>query len=624
MCGIAGIVRREGSPSLAELKPMLDRITHRGPDDWGHHISGPLAFGMRRLSIIDLSSGHQPISNEDGSVWTVFNGEIYNFLELRPRLEAKGHVFSTNTDTEVIVHLWEEYGSELVQHLRGMFALAVWDERTRTLFVARDRLGIKPLYYHLGSTGLLFGSELKTLLAHPDISRDIDYEALLRIPRTGLYLRTAQHSQRRRQTSSGPLCHLCRRQGEPRRILDAPPNPVVRSEHDYLEELNATLEEAVRIRLVADVPLGAFLSGGIDSSTVVALMARQMRTPVKSFSIGFDYQDFDELKYARRIAEHFKTEHHEEVVRPDALSLLPRLVWHYDEPFADSSAIPTYYVSRMARKHVTVTLSGDGGDELFGGYERYLLWSGLDRFDRLSGSLRGVFGRVFRMLPFPLRHRAVFDRMTMDFPEAYRDWISTFPRIWQQEFAPTGPLSGARPNPSGWREWWDRAANTSRVGRLLYTDLKAYLPDDILTKVDRASMAVSLEARVPILDHKVVELAARMPMDMKIRNGGGKYLLKRLIEPWMPEGFLSRPKMGFAVPLVSWFRNELKDYVRDVLLSSKARERGLFDMKQVERLIDIHQRGSTDVSPQLWSLLFLEEWFRQFIDGDASDVPPAE
>jgi len=624
MCGIAGFLYRDSSrpASLLDLKPMLDRIVHRGPDDWGHYLEGPLGIGMRRLSIIDLSTGHQPIHNEDRTVWTVFNGEIYNFVELRPELEKKGHRFYTNTDTEVIVHLWEEHGPDFVQHLRGMFGIAVWDTKTKTLMLVRDRLGIKPLYYAEIPDGLFFGSELKSLLAHPSVPHEVDYSAI------GEYLEL-QYISPPRSAIKGiaklkPGHHALFQKGTLTvgEYWDAVPQPEDRPFGEFREELEATLTEAVRLRLVADVPLGVFLSGGIDSSTVVALMARLMGEPVKSFSIGFDYESFDELKYARLIAKHFGTDHHEEIVHPDAIELLPKLVWHYDEPFADSSAIPTYYVCRMARKHVTVVLSGDGGDELFGGYTRYLLMRKYEQFDRLLGPLRPSLFNAARRLPLSLRHRALLARLMKPLPEIYRDWVSFFTPTWRQALAPFPPLGGGNGHTEDWRTYWDRAAEVPFTARLLYIDLKTYLPNDILTKVDRASMAVSLEARVPILDHKVVELAARIPLQYKLNGEVSKFILKHVIEPWMPVGFLKRPKMGFGVPLVEWFRKELKDYVRDRLLSQQARDRGLFDMKFVEELITMHQSGRADLSAFLWSLLFLEEWHCQFIDREVPAVAP--
>lgn len=624
MCGIAGFLYRDASrpARLEQLKPMLDRIAHRGPDDWGHYVEGPLAIGMRRLSIIDLSTGHQPIHNEDETVWTVFNGEIYNFVELRPELERKGHRFYTNTDTEVIVHLWEEYGPDFVQHLRGMFGIAVWDTKTKTLMLVRDRLGIKPLYYAETPDGVFFGSEMKALLAHPSVPREPDYEAV----REYLELQyvSPPWTAIRGIAKLRPAHHALYRNGTLRvaEYWDAPPDPVERPFVDYREELEATLTEAVRLRLVSDVPLGVFLSGGIDSSTVVAIMSRLMGEPVKSFSIGFDYEDFNEIRYARLIAKHLGTDHHEEVVHPDAIDLLPKLVWHYDEPFADSSAIPTYYVCRMARKHVTVALSGDGGDELFGGYTRYLLMRKYETFDRLLGGLRRPLFSVARRLPFGVRHRALLARLMRPLPDIYRDWVGHFSPEWIAALAPSAPIGASPVLSDGWRRHWDRVKGQTFISQLLYVDLKTYLPDDILTKVDRASMAVSLEARVPMLDHKVVELVSRIPFRYKVSGDTMKFILKDMIRPWMPEGFLTRPKMGFGVPLVEWFRKELKDYVRDRLLSASARQRGLFDMAFVEELIDLHQSGRANVSHLLWALLFLEEWHCQFVDGEVPSVAP--
>ncbi len=624
MCGIAGIAYRDSSrpASSEELKPMLDSIEHRGPDDWGYHLDGPLAFGMRRLSIIDLSTGHQPIHNEDETVWTVFNGEIYNFVELRPMLEARGHRFYTGTDTEVIVHLWEEYGSEFVHHLRGMFAIAVWDTRSRTLALVRDRLGIKPLYYCETPAGLLFGSELKTLLAHPSVPRELDYSAIrayLELQYVPSPMSALKHAAKLRPGHMAIYADGSLRVYE---YWDAPPDPQDRPFEEYREELEETLAEAVRMRLVSDVPLGVFLSGGIDSSTVVGLMARQMGEPVKSFSIGFENQDFDELEYARLIANHFGTQHHEEIVRPDAIELLPKLVWHYDEPFADSSAIPTYYVSRMAREHVTVTLSGDGGDELFGGYTRYLSIRKYETLAKMLGPLRKPLFGLASAVPLPLRYRSVFRGLGRPLEQMYRDsMVGMFPPAWLALLAPDGPLSDDATGSDDWSVFWQRAGNVPFQGQAMYVDSKTYLPEDILTKVDRASMAVSLESRVPLLDHKVVELAARIPFEHKVNGIVGKHILKEMIRPMMPEGFLSRPKMGFGVPVGDWFRDSLKDYVRDRLLSKRARGRGLFDMGFVQTLIDMHQTGKADISHLLWSLLFLEEWQRRFVDDDASIHP---
>ena len=620
MCGIAGLLHRDASrpATLDELKPMLDRIAHRGPDDWGHHLDGALGFGMRRLSIIDLSSGHQPIHNEDKTVWTVFNGEIYNFVELRPMLEKKGHRFYTNTDTEVIVHLWEEYGPDFVNHLRGMFGIAVWDSRTKQLMLVRDRLGIKPIYYKASSEGVYFGSELKALLAHDDVEPEVDYEAVR------LYLQM-QYVPAPKSILKGvsklPPGHFALVTDGHVRVAeywDAPlnPDPNPQSFDEYREELEHTLAESVKMRLISDVPLGVFLSGGIDSSTITALMARQMDEPVKTFSIGFDYQKYDELPYARQIAERFGTDHHEERVHADAIEVLPKLVWHYDEPFADSSAIPTYYVSRLAKQHVTVVLSGDGGDELFAGYDRYRVMEKYYRLYRLLGPFRRPLSGLAAMMPIPLRKQAIANRFGMSLEDTYREYMSQFSQLWLERVAPSGPLSPPRESDGPWSDYWSRSSHRPYLERLGYIDMKTYLPDDILTKVDRASMAVSLEARVPMLDHKVVELAARMPYECKMRAGTSKAVLKEIIGQWTTPEFLTRPKMGFGVPIGEWFRHELRDFVRDRLTSQRARERGLFDMQFVTQLIDDHQKEEVDHSAMLWSLLFLEEWFRLFVDNE--------
>ncbi len=621
MCGIAGFFYRDGSreASLDELKPMLDEIVHRGPDDWGYHLDGPLGFGMRRLSIIDIETGQQPVHNEDKTVWAVFNGEIYNFVELRPMLEAKGHRFYTKGDTEVIVHLWEEYGPEFVHHLRGMFGIALWDSRTKQFMLVRDRLGIKPLYYSETARGLFFGSELKCLLAHSAVKRQPDYDAINAYLELQYIPAPMSAIQGIRKLLPGHYMLLQNGRLTIREYWDAPLAPEVngRSYDDFKEELEAELVRVVKMQLITDVPLGVFLSGGVDSSLVAILMAREMGEPVKSFSIGFDHEEFDELKYARVIAERYETEHHEEIVHADAIDLLPKLVRFYDEPFADSSAIPTYYVSRMARRHVTVVLSGDGGDEIFGGYTRYRDQRKYERFDRMLGPLRRpMFGAATKLLPFPLNKRAILHRLSRSLQDIYRDQMSFFTPLWLERVAPHPPIDGKRNGVASWDEWWKRAEGNPFLLQLGYVDMKTYMVDDCLVKTDRASMAASLETRVPFLDHKIVELASKMPLDHKIRGDISKYILKDILRPHVPDGFADRPKMGFGVPLVEWFRRDLRDYVRDRLLSQRARQRGLFDMRFVEQMIDYHQSGRMNLSGMLWALLFLEEWFRIYVDRD--------
>ena len=626
MCGIAGLVHRDQSRPATrdELRPMLDRITHRGPDDWGHYLDGALGMGMRRLSIIDLAGGHQPIHNEDKTVWTVFNGEIYNFTELRPMLESKGHRFATNADTEVIVHLWEEFGEAFVEHLRGMFAIAVWDSRTRQLTLVRDRLGIKPLYYAETPGGLLFGSELKSLIAHEHMERRIDYGAvreyleLMYIPAPRTIFEGV------RKLLPGHVAIWRDGRLTIRGYWDSRLEPADRPYADVREELEHELSESVRMRLVSDVPLGVFLSGGVDSSMITALMARQMGEPVKTFSIGFESETYNELDYARQVASHLETDHHEEVVQPDAIGLLPKLVWHYDEPFADSSAIPTYYVSRLARRHVTVVLTGDGGDELFAGYKHYRWLQKYATFDRIAGPLRRPVFEALRRLPLPLRHRAILRRLSKPLPDIQREALAAFTSELLDTVAPAPPIGGQHDATKDYAQLWNSAGDVSFVEKLMYTDQKTYMVDDILTKVDRASMAVSLEARVPILDHRVCELANSIPLEMKLRAGGdSKHILKDMIRPWMPPGFFMDRKWGFGVPLVDWFRTDLRDYVRDRLLSRRARQRGILDPRGVERIIEEHQGGRMQLMDQIWALLVLEEWFTQFVDAEPGATPPA-
>lgn len=645
MCGIAGAVWNDAGKAVERdtLQRMIDVLRHRGPDDeglfggsgFGIRDSGstgrPLqrlvgaALGHRRLSIIDLASGHQPLSNEDGSVWTVFNGEIYNFRELRRRLEQSGHRFSTQSDTEVLVHLYEDEGPEMVKNLRGMFALAVWDARRRRLLLARDRLGQKPLVYRHEPGRLLFASELKSLLEVPGVPREIDPQAL------DDYL-TYQYVPHPRTIFQGiaklPPGHLAIYEDDK---LDVRPywQPDFNDEEDrpaaeYIDELRELMTSAVEMRLQSEVPLGAFLSGGVDSTIIVGLMSQLMKEPVRSFSIGFPVGEFDETSYARMAAERFGTIHHEFQVRPDAMEILPRLVWHYDEPFADSSAVPTWYVSRLTREHVTVALSGDGGDELFIGYPRYLaVWlSGM--FDRMPGLLRRMSaGRYWQRLPGGTRQKSLrrrFKRFVemLDMPPArrYLEWIAIFGQsrrdaLYSDGFA--SQLSGENP-----LKFLDTALARSDKRDALtafsLADLVTYLPCDLMTKTDIASMAHGLECRQPFLDHKVVELAARMPRRLKFRRGRGKLILRETFGDLLPEAIQRRPKMGFGVPLDHWFRHELRDYTRDVLFDKKTLDRDYFRPAAVTRLWEEHQQGNFNHGYRLWSLLILELWQREWCD----------
>lgn len=579
-----------------------------------------VALGMRRLSIIDLEGGHQPLSGCDASVTVVFNGEIYNYRVLQCDLEALGHKFHTHSDTETIVHAYEEYGAKCVDHLRGMFAFALWDARTDQLFIARDRVGKKPLYYSLTSGGeLVFGSELKSLLEHPEIDRETNVDAL------DAYLSFGYVPD--------PLCIL-------RGIHKLPPGHhlkfvegrvtvekywdfhyetvEVKSEEDYLDELRARLDDAVRARLVADVPLGAFLSGGIDSSAVVGLMSRAMNQPVKTFSIGFEEDTYNELKYARLAAKHFGTDHHEFIVTPDICDVVDELVWHFDEPFADSSAIPTYMVSKLAREHVTVVLSGDGGDELFAGYTRYQVDRKRRNFAHLPRLVREKMMRtVSANLPHGAWGRNYLRNVSLDPIDRYIDSISIFTELNKQSLFTADLKKKLRQEPLGAAMFRDYASgiNTGNsVDPLLYLDSKTYLPGDILTKVDRMSMAVSLEARVPLLDHKLIEFVTRIPASLKMKGLETKHIFKRAMRGLVPNEILERPKQGFGVPIDEWINRQLRRRIHDTLTERRTLERGLFDPKYVNLLLEEHERGRRDHAPALWSLLMLELWHRTFVD----------
>ena len=631
MCGIAGLVDlwdagevREPEERAGILDRMCRIMTHRGPDDQGVMVTTGVALGMRRLSIIDLAGGRQPISGEDGSVTIVFNGEIYNFLELKPLLEARGHRFKTNSDTEAIVHAYEEFGPECLKYLRGMFAFAIWDANARSLFVARDRAGKKPLYYTITPKGtLVFGSELKALLEHPDVVRELNAEALDAYITLGYVpdpLSIFQHVHKlppgHYLTFSDGIVSL--KQYWDFDFHAAEPLP----EKDYIEELRTLLDDSVRLRLISDVPLGAFLSGGIDSSTIVAIMARHMGQPVKTFSIGFHEDSYNELKYARLTAKKFSTDHHEFFVTPDVCSIVDELAWHFDEPFADSSAIPTYMVSKLAREHVTVILSGDGGDELFAGYTRYVVDRKREGFGLLPRPLRE---RVMRPLSQHLPHatwgRNYLHNISLDAISRYLDSVSVFTSlnrksIYTADFSnKLGPASYVS---RLFQKLVDEVDSDEPLDRLLYLDSKTYLPGDILTKVDRMSMAVSLEARAPLLDHKLIEFVTRVPASFKLAGFETKYLLKKAVQDLVPPEILHRPKQGFGVPIQEWINQQLRSRLRETLTETRTRQRGYIDHHYVDILLDEHERGRRDHSTGLWALFMLELWHRQFLDSGSA------
>ena len=624
MCGITGIFdsRAPRRPDEALLRRMNDIQFHRGPDEGSVHVEPHVGFGHRRLSIIDVATGQQPLFNEDHSVVVVFNGEIYNFQALAAELEAAGHVFRTRSDTEVIVHGWEQWGEACVERFRGMFAFALWDRNRQTLFMARDRLGVKPLHYAVLSDGqLLFGSELKTIVAHPGFGRELDDRAIedyfafgyIPDPRT-IYRGAAKLS---------PAHTLTWRVGERaprvRRYWDVNFEPDAGiTLDDACAQLREKLTESVKLRMISEVPLGAFLSGGVDSSAVVAAMAGLSDSPVKTCSIGFDVASFNESEFAQRVAERYNTDHYTETVRIDDFGLIDRLASLYDEPYADSSAIPTYRVCELARKRVTVALSGDGGDETFGGYRRYKFHVREQALrDRLPAGLRqmlfGTLGRVypkFDSMPRMFRARATFQALARDAVEAYCHSVS----IVRDDDRATLFSPEFRRRLGGYRARDVFAAHALRapaddpLSLIQYLDYQTYLPGDINTKVDRASMAHSLEVREPLMDHELVEWAARLPSSLKLSGGEGKLVLKKAMEPLLPHDVLYRPKMGFAVPLVDWFRGPLRGEVQRVLKGEALAATGIFDPRALSRIADEHLSGQRDRSAMIWSLLMFERF----------------
>ncbi len=627
MCGIVGIANANSRAVSREIIERMNAcIVHRGPDDDGFYIRENVGLAMRRLSIIDIAHGKQPIYNQDKTAWIVFNGEIYNFQELRKDLEKRGHRFYTNSDTEVIVQLYDEYGADCVQYLRGMFAFAIWDERDKSLFVARDRVGKKPLLYSHQSNGdLIFGSEFRALLAHPDISRDVDTEA---IHHYLSYLCVPAPLTAYKQIRKLEPAHWLRwknGQIETRRYWSPDFHHKIKiSEPEAEEETLRLLREATKMRMIAEVPLGAFLSGGVDSSTVVALMAEESSKSVKTFSIGFEEEDFSELKYAKRVAEHIGAEHHEFIVKPNAIEILPTLVEHYGEPYADSSAIATYYVAKETRKHVTVALNGDGGDESFAGYERYFAMQLAEKYHKLPDFLRkGLIENVINFVPTSelKRGRArdlkrFVKAASLPKVERYFHWVSAIDRETKENLYTNDFRNeiGDSDSAKFLNQWFAKSNGSGIVDATMFTDQMTYLPNDLLVKVDIASMANSLEARSPLLDHKVIEFAASLPESIKIRGTETKYLLKKVASRLVPREVLYRKKMGFGVPLTHWFRGHLKDYLGEVLLSEKSLKRGLLKSEVVTQLVHEHINGKHDHVSQLWTLLMLELWFQKFID----------
>jgi asparagine synthase (glutamine-hydrolysing) len=622
MCGIAGIVntaadQRVESPAIHR---MCQAIIHRGPDDEGIFVKDGVGFGMRRLSIIDLAGGHQPVFNEDRSVWVVFNGEIYNFPQLRADLKSRGHRLATHTDTEVIVHLYEEMGRDCVHQLRGMFAFALYDQRRRKVLIARDRLGEKPLHYAFDGKRLLFGSEIKAILAVAPELAQVDRKALRQYVQFGYIPDPATSFSDIKKLPPGHLLELENGKLSVSQYWDLPEygthSPA--SEEECLEELEQRLEEAVKMRLIADVPLGAFLSGGADSSTIVALMARSSSRPVKTFSIGFRKKDFDETPYARMVAQKFGTEHHELILEPDVVSSVDTLSHSLEEPFGDASALPTYYVSCLARQHVTVALSGDAGDEIFAGYHRYRICLQDRSFGWMPDWMRRIYReRLHNLVPRSMPGRSLTYSISLPWSERYIEDVSLQPLQRQMELFSEDfltPAAGERDPFDQFRDYIERAPTREPLSRLLYLDSKTYLPADILTKVDRMSMLTSLEARAPMVDHIFLEWATGLTSEWKMRGGEQKYILRKLAERvGVPREALYRPKQGFALPLVHWTRHELKDLILRALLEPRTLQRGYVNPPAVRQLLDEHFRGRRDHAGRIWRLLMLELWHRNYL-----------
>jgi len=627
VCGIAGQVRTDGrGVERATIDAMCAAQEHRGPDSRGIHVDGQAGLGIQRLRVIDLETGDQPIYNEDRTVAVVLNGEIYNYRELRSGLERRGHTLATKGDTEVIVHLYEELGADCVNELEGMFAFALWDDRRRRLLLARDRVGKKPLFYSERSGALSFASEIHSLLADPEIPRDLDLSALdsffayqyVPSPLSAFesIRRIPPGSMLSYEDGRVAIERYWRLRYEPQPVPEGP---------ELHDEIRRLIRQAVTDRMISDVPLGAFLSGGIDSATVVAAMAEASVEPVRTFSIGFEDEEWNELPNARMIAERFSTAHEELVVKPNLVEMIPKVARHYGEPFADPSSVPSFYVSEMARRGVTVALNGDGGDESFAGYHRYVTASRTHRIaSRLPGALRrgiGALGSLSEPRGDPTRPanraRRLASSLGLSDRDRYARGMELFTpaqrtRLYSRDLEDR--LSG-EPEPRLIETTWDHGTADDLINRMLEVDVNTYLPDDLLVKVDIASMAYSLEARSPLLDHRLMEFAAGLPGSMKIHGAERKVVMRDALRGWIPDSILDGPKRGFGLPMAGrWFRGELRGYVTEALTDPTAASRDYFDRAYVSELLDRHQDGSRDNSMKLWALLMFEVWHREVVD----------
>ena len=631
MCGICGIINRDRDVDRLLLERMTRIMDYRGPDEEGYFVEGPAGLGHRRLKIIDLQTGRQPMSNEDNTLYLVCNGEVYNFRELREGLEKRGHRFKSRSDSEVILHLYEEKGAGALGDIRGMFAFAIWDVKRKELFAARDRMGKKPLVYALIPGAILFASELKSLLLHPGISKEVDPAA---VDLFFTYQSVPSPYSIFRDIKKLPPAHYLLWKGgdfKAERYWDVDFTKKIRlnSEEEYSELMWEKLTEAVKIRMVSDVPLGAFLSGGIDSSTIVGIMSGFSRQKVKTFSIGFDEESFSELKYAAIAAEKFGTEHREFTVKPDVVDILPRLVWHYNEPFGDSSMVPSYYVARETSRHVTVALNGDGGDESLAGYTRYwqtLLLERIVNFTRcfpggIRGSIMSALLKGYEKYPANTFFRIwkwVEETERSGYGRAYARRLISFSEKHKQDIYSAGMKESIKGfdslAPAG--EAWDGSGDASLLEKMLYSDQHLYLPEVLTVKMDIATMANSLEGRSPFLDHEFVETMASFPPELKFGRLTSKYILKKKLKGFLPEEILKRKKMGFGVPVGKWFRGELKDYLFSCLLSDRFSKREFFNAAGVKKMAEEHVSGKVSHAPRLWNLLVFELWYRIFIEGE--------
>ncbi len=630
MCGISGKLMFDPEAAVAPtlMKSMADSMVHRGPDDEGYYLSGPVGLGFRRLSIIDLNTGHQPISNEDGSIWVIFNGEIYNYRELREQLLAKGHSFTTRTDTEVLVHLYEEHGPGMLEKLRGMFAFAIWDDKRRELLLARDRVGIKPIYYYKTSGFLSFASELKAILADPDVEREIDPAMIDRF--LTFYYMPGEETLFKRLKKLPPGSYL-RVRGDHVEIKaywdlsfeQKEPAPEIHAAERQLIEL---LEEAVRLHMVSDVPVGFLLSGGVDSTAMLSLAAGKTDEAISSYTVGFPCGVVDERPYARLAAQRFSSRHHEITISPkEFMDFLPSYVWHMEEPVCEPPAIALYYVSQLARNHVKVLISGEGGDEVFAGYSKYRNFLWLERIKRLLGPARGPASLAVRALNRVMGSaRLALCAQLINLPlEGYYYSKTSHPftffnsspaGLYAKEFV---SCTSKNHSVSPIRQYLQKAAACGVLEKMLYTDCKSWLPDDLLVKADKMTMANSVELRVPFLDHKVLEFAAGLPTNFKVRGLTTKYLAKRALSQRVPAEIINRKKAGFPVPYALWLRTELRDWLRQVLLDRETLSRGYFKSGVVERLL-ASELESGNYSKELFSLVTLEMWFRTFLNGSSA------